>query len=333
MTSLLDRPGPTRTALAALAALHHLPPVLRSRFGSGMRALDQTLDGGILPGELALVVGKPAVGKTILALQWARHVAHNGGVAVYACYEHDETTLIGRLLASELGDMVAEGHELVSGTSAETLVESVRRVGAGQMLLADAVNDQPAIAEAHRRVARYADRLVLAASCRLDADALADVVLPLTDDPVTLFVDYVQKVPAGVDVDGVDTVTSVGNRLKSLALDAGIAVVGLAAVDDSGLASRRIHTHHVRGASALAYEADVVLVMNDKLDIVSRAHLANSPMRADEFRRQVVVSVEKNRRGAGSADIEFDKDFVSSRFESTGRWVAERLWSEGSLEQ
>jgi hypothetical protein len=66
--------------------------------------------------------------------------------------------------------------------------------------------------------------------------------------------------------------------------------------------------------------------------VVSRAYLAYSPTRAEEFDRQVVFSVEKNRNGTADIDLEFEKDFPHYRFHPRGHWVTERLWTEGSNE-
>src|SRR5688572_15168958 len=68
-------------------------------------ALDSALNGGIRPGDLVLVGGTPGVGKTIVTLQWARNIALSGVTVIYACYEHEETALLGRLLALEMGDL------------------------------------------------------------------------------------------------------------------------------------------------------------------------------------------------------------------------------------
>ena len=120
--------------------------------------------------------------------------------------------------------------------------------------------------------------------------------------------------------------------LKQLALDQKLVVVAIAAADQAGLDARRLHLRHFRGSTALAYEADAVVVLNEKLAVVSRAHLAYSPTRAEEFHRQVVFSVEKNRNGSPDINLEFEKDFAHYRFHPRGRWVAERLWTEGSVE-
>ncbi len=94
-----------------------------------------------------------------------------------------------------------------------------------------------------------------------------------------------------------------------------------------------LHLRHFRGSTALAYEADAIVVLNEKLAVVSRVHIAHSPQRAEEFHRQVVFSVEKNRNGSPDVHLEFEKDFSHYRFHPRGRWVAERLWTEGSIEQ
>ena len=46
-----------------------------------------------------------------------------------------------------------------------------------------------------------------------------------------------------------------------------------------------------------------------------------------------MFSVEKNRNGPADVELEFEKDFANYRFVPAGRWVAERLWDEGSVEE
>ena len=89
-----------RSALATLAELHQLttPPSQQVVLPTGFDPLDDVLAGGIRQGEVVLLGGKPGVGKTIASLQWARAMAQRGVVAVYLCYEHDEVTLLTRLL-------------------------------------------------------------------------------------------------------------------------------------------------------------------------------------------------------------------------------------------
>jgi RecA/RadA recombinase len=73
------------------------------RAPTGMDPLDRILGGGIRAGDLVLLGGRPGVGKTVVGLQWARAVARSGGTAMIASYEHDEVTLLGRMVAMEIG--------------------------------------------------------------------------------------------------------------------------------------------------------------------------------------------------------------------------------------
>jgi replicative DNA helicase len=324
-----------RSALSTLAELHQLTePVAHTVLPTGFDFLDDVLAGGIRQGEVLLLGGKPGVGKTIAALQWARSMARSGVVAVYVCFEHDDVTLVTRLLSGELGDAVAA--ELGgSGIRHDELQARLRDVAAGSITLRQALESDPLLQQAHARLATYADRLVLVtgSGAHTDVNAIRDLTREFEGQPVALFVDYVQKVPAFPTVarEG-ERVGRVIEGLKQLALDQKVAVIAIAAADQAGLDARRLHLRHFRGSTALAYEADAVVVLNDKLAIVSRAHLAYSPTRAEEFHRQVVFSVEKNRNGSPDVNLEFERDFGHYRFHPRGRWVAERLWTEGSAE-
>jgi replicative DNA helicase len=316
--------------------LHQLTePVRHAVVPTGFDRLDDVLAGGIRQGEVVLLGGKPGVGKTIVSLQWARAMAQRGIVAVYLCYEHDEVTLLTRLLACELGEMLAAAAPGGSSLRHDELRERIRDVAAGAITLREALESDPLLRQAHLRLAAYADRLVLVtgSGAHTDVNAIRDVTRAYDGQPTALFVDYVQKVPVfpSIPREG-ERVGRVIEGLKQLALDHKMVVVAIAAADQEGLDARRLHSRHFRGSTALAYEADAIVVLNDKLAVVSRAHVAYSPTRAEEFERQVVFSVEKNRNGTADVDLEFEKDFASYRFHQRGRWVAERLWTEGSVE-
>ena len=106
-------------------------------------------------------------------------------------------------------------------------------------------------------------------------------------------------------------------------------VVAIVAADKSSLvAGRRMRVNDLRGSSALAYEADVVLILNDKYDIVAKHHLVYHLGNAERFRHWVVMSIEKNRNGADHLELEFQKRFEQGRFEPEGRVVEEQLIEE-----
>src|SRR4051794_29566477 len=81
------------------------PHARATQFTTGFDRLDDVLRGGIRVQDLVLLGGRPGIGKTVLSLQWARWIAMQGQTAIYVCYEHSPHTLLGRLLALELGSL------------------------------------------------------------------------------------------------------------------------------------------------------------------------------------------------------------------------------------
>jgi replicative DNA helicase len=142
-------------------------------------------------------------------------------------------------------------------------------------------------------------------------------------------VDYLQKVkvPGGLSED--DRTSVVVEGLKDFALDAGLPVLAVVASAQTGAESnKRVRIGHLRGSSSLGYEADVVLILNNKYDIVARHHLVYDVGNAERFRQWAVLSIEKNRSGKGNIDLEFRKRLDQSRFETDGNMVAEQLVDE-----
>jgi replicative DNA helicase len=338
-TALRSRNASGPSALDALDALVLPGRVVTAprAVATGFRALDEVLGGGLRPGELLVLGGKPGRGKTIAALQWARHVARSGKPAVYACYEHDRDTLLTRLLALELREAAAR-QGCADQLRLELLRERLAAAVAGDLDAPAVLASDPLLADAADAIRDYGSRLALvgASTVRTDLAVLEDLVARGAGDSgassAALFVDYLQKVPAGPPGDESERVATVTSGLKELALRQQAVVVAVTAADQAGLESRRLHLHHSRGSTALAYDCDVAVVLNDKVDIVSRLHLAYDSTRLYDFQARVVFSVEKNRRGVTDVDLEFVRDFGSYRFDPEGRWVAERLWVEGSVE-
>lgn len=300
---------------------------------TGFPVLDEVV-GGLRPGTLTLVAGPPAIGKTILALQWARNVAAAGHHALYVSFEHDVRELFVRAIGTELS--AGEGLDTV----ARRLLggETCREGLAG---LFDSAETADTVATA---LADHGRRLRLASA--LGRDTTVDAVEALLDDEGSDFhdtdrdtddgglgadcplvvVDYLQKLAVGDrDRPEAERITSAVEALKDLALRADLPVVCLAAADTDGLRSARVRLHHLRGSSALAYECDLALILNDKATAVSPVHLDYDPVRAATFEDWVVLTVEKNRSGPTPVHLEFRKDFSRFRFNPRGGVVTERL--------
>ena len=87
-----------------------------------------------------------------------------------------------------------------------------------------------------------------------------------------------------------------------MALELAAPVLAIVASDKDGLApGKRLRAHHLRGSSALAYEADVVLVLNNKYDVVARHHLVYDTTASQRYLNYVVLThrEEPRRHGPG----------------------------------
>jgi len=296
---------------------------------TGFDLLDQALSGGFRSGELVLLGGPQGLGKTTWVMQAARNVARSGRPVVVFSFEHDLQTLLIRLVALEAGQLGGIVAPKVSRIRASFEGED-GRTGS----LAERLADTDGGVEALEVVQEYADRLVLhrstgtSTSLETIASAISDVRERTGDAPLVV-VDYLQKVHVPDVTDEMSRITAVTEGLKDLALDFDVPILAVAAADKEGLSSgRRLRVNNLRGSSALAYEADTVLLLNNKFDVVARHHLVYSMGNVEKFRNWAVLSVEKNRSGVTGVDLEFLKRFDQCRFETTGRPVTEQLVDE-----
>ncbi len=302
---------------------------------TGFDLLDATLDGGLRSGELVLVGGSEGSGKTTIALQMVRNATAAGRHAVVFSFEHDSTTLLQRLISLEAAAAAVEAGQHPAAAADVHAVRGVFEADSPDRLgLADALSHLPFGAEALDRVEAYAGRLhIQESNPQTTPDEVRAVVSAVAQDagehPMVL-VDYLQKVPLpGWSGDEVSRVTVVTETLKDLAMELECPVVCISAADREALGSgHRMRTRDLRGSSALAYEADLVLILSSKESVVSREHLVYDLGSAQRFRQWCVVTVEKNRHGQGNVELEVNKDFEHGRFHPQARVVTERLIEE-----
>jgi replicative DNA helicase len=299
----------------------------------GFTPLDKTIGNGIRPGELLLIGGAQGTGKTTMALQMARNVASGGQANVlYLCFEHEEHYLLNRLIAMES----ALAH-LPHRTGAIKIQEVRREIlgtwmaegGGGQL----ATN--PRLRPSLDRIARYGQNLFLLRGSQTAStiDNIRRLVRQhrqlSRDRQLLLVVDYLQKVPVIPEpATETEKVTVIVNGLKDIALAEGIPVITIVAADKEGLKASRLRHHHLRGSSAINYEADIILILNEKYHIVAKVNIEFNPYQAQRFRDWIVVTVEKNRGGQDNVDLEFEKHFEFSCFDPNGRTVQEKLIEE-----
>ncbi len=308
----------------------------------GMVPIDRTIGGGIKPGELLLIGGAQGTGKTTLALQMARNVAAAGqAVVLYLCFEHVEADLLNRLIAMESvlphlphksgGIRIQEVRKELLGGSLSGAGQSAAADAGSRHDLADNVRLRPALS----RIARYGDNLYL-----LRGSATASTIDDIRelvrlhrdrnpDQRLLLIVDYLQKVPQIPEPENEsEKVTYVVNGLKDIALAEHIPVMAIVAADKEGLKAARLRNYHLRGSSAINYEADIILILNEKYQIVAKVNIEFNPYQAQRFRDWIILTVEKNRSGMDNIDLEYEKLFEFSCLDPNGRPVQEKLIEE-----
>ena len=189
--------------------------------------------------------------------------------------------------------------------------------------------------EALMSIGRYSDRLVIHRSTTAHTDMqsiseCAKEVYADTGQPPLIVVDYLQKVkPFDRTMSEEQQITLITQQLKDLAIDFASPVLALSSADRDGLKpGQRMRARHLKGSTALAYEPDVVMIMNTKADIVNRDALVYDVNGLEQMREWTVVTLEKNRQGSGGLDIEFRKKFLQGRFDIDGTIVSERLVEE-----
>lgn len=297
---------------------------------TGFDQLDTYLSGGLRSGELTLLGGPQGLGKTTFVLQVIRNVATAGEAAVYFSYEHDASTVLERLIAIEAAEIAG-----IDAVPLRRIRESLEAADGRTGGLVERLGNTVGGAEAVRAVGGYADRCVFHRSTGADTGLhtirnMVEQARNASGCAPVVVVDYLQKVhvPGGSEIEE-ERVTKIVEGLKDLAMELEVPVLAVVAADKEGLvAGRRLRVHHLRGSSSLAYEADVVLIMNNKFDVVARHHLVYDVGNAERFHDWAVLTIEKNRSGLDKIDLEFRKRFEQGRFETDGKPVAEQLVDE-----
>lgn len=313
---------------------------------TGFDPLDGYIGGGLRKTELVLLGGAQGIGKTIATLQVARNIAMRPDqYAFYLSYEHTETHLMHRLLCLESinppeidatrGIKLKDLYQIIVAQRAKEFMGRDGGAGSLQAILRENPRTAPAIA----RMQKYADRLILlkASPAVTNLRAIKEMTARLCDATggnVTVFVDYLQKIAVHPERprDENDKVTIIVEGLKDIALSLDVPVWSIVAADREGLKSKRIHLFHLRGSSALDYESDIAIIMNNKYQILAKDHVAFNPYNAKNFRNWVVWTVEKNRAGRAMQDMEFEIHGQHFGFDPRGQKVQQQLIDDKIIE-
>jgi len=298
-------------------------------YPTGIRALDRRIAGGLRKGNLFLLGGGEGAGKTTFALQIARNMAIEGVDVIYICYEHSEEELMLRLISMESARKLPNGD--VVGLRLSDLYDELRSANRSPSgALAKLEGDQYGRL-ALEKMEGYASRFRIAKASSSSTDL--DVISRLVDEHIAngskrlfLVIDYLQKIYSNERaLSEEDRTGKVVEGLKDLALSREVPILAIVAADKEGIRARRLRSYHLRGSSALLYEADLIIVMNEKSRIVSRQAVDLTAYKAIQMSGWVVFSIEKNRLGRDLVDFQLKKMFNFSMFDPSGDAVPEPL--------
>jgi replicative DNA helicase len=313
---------------------------------TGFDPLDGFIGGGLRKTELTLLGGAQGIGKTIATLQIARNIAMRPDQYVfYLSYEHTETHLMHRLLCMESvnppeiditrGIKLRDLYQIIVAQRAKEFMGRDGGAGSLQAIL----RDNPKTALSLSRMSRYSDRMILvkASPAVTTLRSIKEMTARLCDATggnVALFIDYLQKIAVHPERprDENDKVTIIVEGLKDIAMTLDVPVWAIVAADREGLKSKRIHLFHLRGSSALDYESDIAIIMNNKYQIMSKDHAAFNPYTAKQFRDWVVFTIEKNRAGRAMQDMEFQLHGQQFAFDPRGQKVQQQLIDDKIIE-
>ncbi|HEX9745623.1 MAG TPA: DnaB-like helicase C-terminal domain-containing protein [bacterium] len=301
-------------------------------YETGFDVLDKTISGAGAK-ELILIGGAQGVGKTIMAMQMARNIAHKKAAhCLYICYEHDTSYLFKRLIPLESINPVGVT-PFDHGLTERDVIEGITLASDGKIGFSDLLRNSHRGKMVLQKLDEYKDYLHFykGNSIKTTIQSIRSMVLEAKANygNVVLFIDYLQKVPVFPEpTTEDDKITFITQGLKDLALSTEIPIFAVVAADREGLKAKRLHIFHLRGSSAIDYEADICLILNDKSKIISKQNVIYNPSKMKEFEQWVICTVEKNRTGQKMVEIEHKKHFKYFCFDPKGRLVQETLIDE-----
>lgn len=247
------------------AHLDELQQPIKPGFPSGFTDLDDVLGGGFHPGTLTVVGARPGLGKSILALRFAAHVASLGFGSLVFSLEMSRSELMGRFFAAEATVELSNLHQHhLSDDDWQRIHEAAEKARDWPL----AVSDLPRIGVTGM-LSRARDRTRTVRGLSL------------------VVVDYLQLVtPSDTRASREQQIAGISRGLKLMARELQVPVVAAAQVNrgPEQRADRKPVLSDLRESGAIEADADTVLLLHD-----------NPGDKTKDGKLEVIVA--KNRHG------------------------------------
>ena len=262
---------------------------------TGFADLDAKL-GGLAPGDLIILAGRPSMGKTALATNIASHVAQSGEFVHFFSLEMSDEQLAARQLAEHSG---VPSERLRRGTVTE-----------------DEYRDTLAAA---KRLSGLPIRIDQTGGISIAAMSAKARRLARKRKTGLIVVDYLQLMSAGKGGGGnrVAEVTEITVGLKALAKDLGVPIIALSQLNRSleSRTDKRPQLSDLRESGSIEQDADVVMFVYREEYYLERMKPSEGDMlacadweaRMKGAHGKAEVIIGKQRHGPiGTIDMAFD---------------------------
>lgn len=250
---------------------------------TGFRNIDSII-GGVSPGELIILAGRPSMGKSALALDFALNMAKAGKSGVFFTLEMPHKDLIERAICNRAMVNMAEikGELPQPALTAKAHEEALGLQKLDLVLHTGATTPEKQIAFIRTRKKTHG----------------VDVV----------FVDYLQLMHTGRKVENrVQEISTISRKLKIAAIQEQVPVIALSQLNRQveSRTGHRPRLSDLRESGALEQDADIVMLIHRE-DYYRRNE---NPEATPDGTTEVIVS--KNRRGrTGIANLVFKEEYV-----------------------
>lgn len=251
---------------------------LESAMPTGIPELDGLFNGGLRPGNLVIVAGRPSMGKTALSADIGLNMAVDASVLMYSM-EMAGQEIAGRALANRGKVPLAK----IMGRIAEDDETTWSGVSAGCARLADmrfAIDDTAAITMLDLRMKAKAWKR---------KHGLGVII-----------VDYIGLMTGGEGDKRHEQIGFYSRSLKALAKELGVAIIALAQLNRKSeeRTDKRPQLSDLRDSGEIEQDADIVILVHRP-----EMHSPDSP----NLKGWAEVMVRKNRSGAlGTINMHFD---------------------------